>query len=1505
VKKVAKILVYVCGGLIVFLVLLAGLSQTQFFRDRLRALALSELGSRLQAEVQLGNLTGNLISGFSLDHLSIKIDDTYLVVADRLDIRYNLMEIPGNRISVDKMTLVRPVVVLERGKDGVWNIDRMTRPDEGVDSSIGGTFSWEILINSLEIQEGTITLVDSAALDDPGHPPIDPYFVEYHNVALQQFNLTASLHISPTEKKVTISSLRCLMLSPDVRLEEFSGEFLLTEDAAHVEGLVIRTRNSDLTLSASLGEVDLLGGLRLEKLKHSPLQLSLTSNQMDLNELKRFIPDIGFLNGTATLSLDVDGRFGEMNINRLNVRTGATSLFLAGALYNLDEPERLGLLVKCTESVVSTDDARALMPAMGIPDYRQLGMATLNLEYEGRPLDFRTKFLLETSAGDVSADLALKIGGPGVLRYSGTLLTRRLNLGKVLDQPDLESELNSSMSIQGKGVSLQTSGTRLAATIDTSMFRGETLDRTTLAVHANEGVVTGDVKIRLGETQGDFVASLAETRDGFTFGFDGAISSLNLARLLRDQGLDSDLTLTMVAHGAGMTMADMGGDFQMNFAESRFREYRLESGSVRALLDQQDPHNKYFAVESNIADFNLKGAFDIEYMADVVTYHWRSLQAAVGEKLSAIDTTLRHAFDRKEHASLVAGLQREGEQLDAVFTLNVKDLEPVSMVTGNRIFNGTGVLTGFMKGSYENLSLRSSLTVQDFFYGDAEAGVLIEGGTATLEVNNLKPQEPLNDLASRLIIKTDRMHINRNRFDSLEIRIQYQDEYSSYLIRGIFDHGTHTLVRGYASISEEEIVFTFNTVDVSFQSYRWMADDGASVALGAQSFSVRGLVLRHDSSSVRLDASISGSEDLTGTLKAEKLNLTHLKYVLANEERNNRQGFFEGTAGLDLQIRGTPSSPVINGTMQALGVHFRAVPFGNVYGSLSYADRLLATRFEVHDRTGEASDPLLLINGTLPIDLGFIDVEERLPDKEMEFVVRSDGVQMGVLDPLLPTFDQLRGIMKCNLQVTGSVRTPNYAGRLTIREASFLFVPNNIAYTFEGEVEPEGDRVRILRAMVRNLPADRHYGRDGALTISGDFALREMKPSDFNFTAQGQLLVVKETTRRSALSVYGNLFIEIADGGLRYTGSVENSLLKGSVLVRNSTLIFPPTQSVATQARGFDIPLVLVDDTSTAVQTRAESIADQYFRGTRTAEGSNGERTAPSKSFFDGLTYDLEVETAGRNTDIKLIFNPITAEELVAGIDGRIVITDDGTRWIGVLEVSRAYYNFTKRFNAEGTIRFSGDFMNPELDITAEHEGTRALSDTAATEKVVVQLKITGPRYEPKLDISMTIDGVKYENYSGPKSSDIQSDALAFIVTGSFPLTAAQEKDVANDIGTSVGSSLLSGATSLFTNTLSEFLRKQTGFIRQVEFTYREGAADIRLSGTAFRGIWRYGGRILDDPVNNANVSLLYSFGDIFERASLRNLMVELERKVDAGNIGQINGRQGVNSARLFYRISF
>ena len=1515
-KKILKILVYVLGGTLLFFVLLATITQTQFFRDRLRAAALSNLNAVLDADISLGELHGNLVTGFSIDSIAVRSRGEDVITAQRADLRYSLLEIPGRTISVRAISIVNPVIRLVRHPGEQWNFTRMIRP-AAPDTVPSGPFTWVLRIDRLDIEHGSLLLVDSTALMDASHQRGDTSEIEYHEIALDDINLSLAAEIQKDVKHIDIASMSFISDRPGFRLAKLSGDFTLTPSEARVKGLHIVTSRSDIRLDATMSKVNLLGGLSLSALRQCPLTVGLQAQDINFEEMKKFLPQVHFLHGPVTVNLAAAGEFGDLQIHRLDVRFGHSELKLKGAVQHLDDPRNLYLDVKVAESTVEPGDPLALMPEFNLPDLSGMGKLRLTMQFQGTPLDFRAKEEIGSDAGIVTGDVALAIGGPSVLRYKGNVDFRDLDLARVLNDDGLASRLTGGIRLDGEGVSLATLNAGVRADIDSSMFRGQPLRDTHITLTGSDRSLQTKAYLRLGGMSSTVGFDLKQNDAGpLSFETDGDVRMMRIGTILRDQSNDHVVTFRFRAKGRGLTAATIGGELDLDFSYWRESDSSSSSGSLHLAVDQADTLNRSLHLESTMGSLDLNGRYDLATFAQVIAYHARSASRSLRERFASLDSSLSAAPSVAPRQLSIDAAVPDGS-VDAQFLVHVEDLTPLEIFIPSWDGVGQAQCSGTITASHGGISLRGHAAVDEFAYGRVEGGTLIEGGALQFDLLHVKSPASADSVAVDIHGSFTSLHINQYGLDSVQAEFLYGSDSATYSIASVVNGDTHVRSSGSATIRGDTVTVTVESLHCSYLDYGWDVARDVELRFGRDGIAVNGLLLRRGEEEVEADGMVGPGGVITGRIDARRLDLDGLKYLLKKDQIHGMGGAFAGIADVHLRASGTLDSPHFEAGVLAERLAYRTVPLGVMTGDFSYRDQSLGVDLKLDAGAGGTrSVPALVVSGTIPLAIAFTSAGQNVSDKPMNLVVRGDSLEIGVLDPLLPTFEQLRGMMTCNVTIGGTPRRPEYNGLIRIRNCSFLFVPNNIMYLFDGVFQPEGERIRVVDAVIRNVASDEAVGQKGELRVGGDFLLSDFKPGDFNLSATGQLLVVKEATGESALSVYGRLFVEIGRGGLHFTGSIDESLLKGDVLVRNSSLIFPPTRTLRQQQSELSVPISPVNDTAKATG-ESHTVASRYFGANGSQEGRHGASSLlPTKSFIDGVRYDLDIETAGGNTGIRMIFNP--GEELDAIIDGKFSITEDGQRWFGDLTIESATYNYLKRFNADGKISFTGDFANPGLDITATYEGTRKVRDTTSametTEPVVVTIKITGTRYVPKLALSMKIADQDYASYAashfGLTSNDVQSDAIQFILSGSFPLTTSQRNDVASSMPSSVGSSLLTGASSMLTGAMSDFLRTQTGFINSVELNYGSGdnvgqRTDIRLSGSAFNGLWRYGGRILNDPLSNANFSLLYSFGTIFNDPALRNLMFELERRVQDVTIGQTNTTRGVNSARMFYRFSF
>ncbi len=278
-----------------------------------------------------------------------------------------------------------------------------------------------------------------------------------------------------------------------------------------------------------------------------------------------------------------------------------------------------------------------------------------------------------------------------------------LNLAGILENEKFVSSINGTVRIEGEGVKIEDLASSLNVQLEASEFRGLPLLAPYVHVTASGKVLHGSANLSLGDMRSSFTADLdARTPKTPQFSLGADVQSFNLAPLLRNENYDSDLTLRLESHGTGLTWNTLEGELLLDLSSSRFKDYRITQGDVHLMLQQADPTHKLLSLRSNVADFSLAGSFDLEYLTRLLSYEVTSLRGAIGERLVSFDSSLAMAVDRKKLAVAGKQLAATPSLLDAEYTLQVKDLEPISVVAGDRTFNGTGTLNGSIKGDFNN-----------------------------------------------------------------------------------------------------------------------------------------------------------------------------------------------------------------------------------------------------------------------------------------------------------------------------------------------------------------------------------------------------------------------------------------------------------------------------------------------------------------------------------------------------------------------------------------------------------------------------------------------------------------------------------------------------------------------------------------------------------------------------------------------------------------------------------
>ncbi|MGH8722317.1 MAG: hypothetical protein ACREU4_10055, partial [Burkholderiales bacterium] len=157
----AGVLLLVFAGFIV-------LTQTDFGRERVRRFSLDRIASSVHGRMEVGRVSGNLLTGATLEDVAITDPaGAPFLSAQRVSLSYSLRTLLSERIYLDDVTLIEPVIVLDRPPGGEWNFARIFPSDtSALPGEQPGFGSW-VTVTDLTIVAGRVEV------RSPWSPPED------------------------------------------------------------------------------------------------------------------------------------------------------------------------------------------------------------------------------------------------------------------------------------------------------------------------------------------------------------------------------------------------------------------------------------------------------------------------------------------------------------------------------------------------------------------------------------------------------------------------------------------------------------------------------------------------------------------------------------------------------------------------------------------------------------------------------------------------------------------------------------------------------------------------------------------------------------------------------------------------------------------------------------------------------------------------------------------------------------------------------------------------------------------------------------------------------------------------------------------------------------------------------------------------------------------------------------------------------------------------------------
>ncbi len=1514
-KKLFRIIGYSIVIIIFLMAIVIGVTQTAFFKDVVRQFVEDEASSHLNGELTIGKISGTFVTGITLEDIEWLYDNERAIYVKELEVRINPINLLQREVLVTNLLIRNPDVRLIVDDEGVLNISQLVKKRE--DGKIEPTDtvelepsdSWLYTLKDFELHGGSFSYYRPSddALTKSSYPVSFPKF-DSNNITLKNIYISMAVNTDGRNFGVDIRSMNFTMRDPDLHVSHLSLQAAFSPARTQINRMRVITDRSNINLTGGINGYNILGGNE-GRIEEKEMDVSLFADRLHTGDLKMFIPELWFLEEDAEVSIDAGGTLDDPAVEYISLSLGRTNLALSGTVTNATDADRLFIDASFTDSQIDPGDVNAMLPHFNIPDFSHLGVIGVEASYTGNQREFNSTIDINSTAGYYSGEVDMDLTQPSLV-YNGNITTRDADLAILLKQDNLPVDLSGRVMLDGKGTSFEDLVADAELAIEHMKIAGLDFD----SLNTNISAHNYDLQLN---TAGYFerskfsidAASSIHDIDKAPFDIQLAVESLDLSRVMKDTAYVSDLTFSMTGSGTGLRPESMFGEIAMEIEPSRFREYDFVGDPVYVSLVEIDTSFRELNINSEIADVYLAGEFDLPTILDISFDHVRHLISSVRYDIRGIVT------------GDVAGVEEFGGSLqidkpiDTVYDIDIKNMDAVAVLLGQDAFDieVEGKLYGYFRTVEQMLRLGGDIEIDHFLYLSETDRILLDKITGSYNIDNDYRARGLEGIYSMIDISADGVYTGSLAVNGAALRADIRGNDWTVFSEAFIDTLLNYEVDAVAYFDSTSLNVDLNTFSIGYEKLLFGNQDSLALRYDNQGVWFEDFALYHnDASKIEMSGLYAFDKEHSIDFSLSNIELEDIHRTVSPERELRRQPFFSGMVDVTGRISGTTEE--LDGVMEVsvAGITYGDLTFGLVSGNFDYSHRRLDFNADVAS-TEDTAKTAFKIGGYIPLDLLPADGGERIPDGSINVQVFSEGFDLSIIDPFLGDIRNFSGRMTSDVTISGTVEEPRYEGNLEIDDGQFVFIPNNMTYHFNGKLEPQQNELVISHLYLDNRRRDFSEGR---IRFSGSVQTRGLTIRDFDLQANGQLQVLRTGARRPGDAVYGDLIIGTGSDGVRLVGSLDESRLTGSMLIRSAALTIPPVRTTAYDRSGTIVNYIAIDDTEPDEERLTP--LEMFFRDVAQERGSSQSQQETGSTFIDGLDYDLTIQTDGR-VEMTMIFNQTTGEELVA----RIATTSlrlyhdelTGLRLVGNVDiVEPSAYSFYRKFDARGRISFVGPPDNPEFDITATYTGQRVqvqrtgadvddpVRQTGAPEQVEVRLHITGDRYEPQLDISLFVDNEQREG-------DVETDAISYILTGRFQtdLQSGDYRTISTDFGRGIPATFMSGvATSLLSNLFSDFLRNEVRFIRTAEIVWYGGnimdTAELRISGELRNFYWTIGGRVFND-LGNTNFSFQIPMGPVFNSDSWTNMFLELERRSQSIEFSE--EQRPVNAARLYYSISF
>lgn len=1528
-RKLFEFVFITTGALITILICLLIFIQTSFFKNWLLHYVVNTVNESLvekDSKMYAGSIEGSIVKGFTLKNAGIIVKQDTMLKFSELDANYSLYRLFKKEVYMRNVELSNLqgnfTKVKDKNGELIWNFEYLLKKEKTEEDTAKKEFDWKITVKNFELTNAAIRFLEEKKTGIPfrENPVINSDKLDLSNLDVSNLNLKLSGYYHPDEKFVNVKNISFTSNS-SVELKSLTFEAsILQDNKSDLKNFHIVTARSDVIINEAY--IENLNPLKekviYENFKNKNAYIDIIADRFDIDDLVFFLPDLKFLDGKAYLELKADGKYDNINIRNLVLKTDNSDLTASGRVVNLNAPEKLYLDVNVKKANLDPSDTKKNLPGIPIPDYSHVGKVNASFTFKGEPLKFNTNYEFKTSAGEVKGETFLDLSDNKFV-YNADFTTKNLNIGKIIEDDKLNSNINAGIKADGKGFDYKTLTANVNFDVNNSDFYGQKISKSNGIIKANSGNLDVDLNYSSNslstKIQGD--VNIRDI-DNPKYDLKGTVQNLDVSTFTKNDEDKSNLNFTFDVKGEGYNPDDLNGSYDIGFTPSKYQQFIIPQTRMIAKVTKSGDERQVNLI-SDVFDFDAKGKFSFTIIPGVIASNLQSIAAEF--KKEFVKDSLESDFSFEKIKPVDASVTKpftpeNSDDFYLRYNLTVKNFYPVHLIIKDSSIVFNGKIHGEVAHNKNNFNVIVNGELEKFRYLDST--LMFSKGILELDLkNNTSASNINNPVYGNLSFKANDLIAANKKFDTVYCNVNYGVDKGLFLLTGNIDTTLRFQSYGRFSMGANSLRTFFDTLNLGYKNYYFANRLPVKLNLKVLDTANNDKVIDFESFRIVSDNqrmmvngyySFSGNSNLN--IRGQRIKIAEIQKML-NPEIDEEKIINGELRRFLIKYTGNLDDPELYAELNTEVLGLQKVKLGRVDAIISYNDNTAFPQISFSNVNNEGN---LQIKGEIPLQNPLQNLREKeqhedLLENDINLKIASQNFQINILEQIIPVVTRLRGNMNGNIDVKGKVKRPLLSGNMNIKNGKFKLLMTGMNYNFTTDVATQDQRI-VFPGLKIYVP----YEDDNIFTMRGYLDFTNLEMNDMELSMDGKIKVLDNNISQNILGVYGDLYAKTGDQSLVLKGNSDRLDMTGNLIMTKGRIYIPPFKKEAYSLYADNFIYKILFDSTNFRSDSLNMYVAKLKDSLKTADKKrldpfdnnflvlvNGlKKTLPKKSPF---FYDVSINTE-KKLYVNLIIDEKTGQEFFGNVNANLTFDNkenDSIRVRGRVTLEdNCYYKFYKNFEATGSLIFNGNIINPELSIEGKYNSVSVSpSDNKESRTVNITLKVTGQTLKPVLRWEVLVDG-------SPKG-DPDQEAVSFIVFGKFTdeLNADQRMNLVSNIGANVGTSFVS---QYLTNIMQSYLP----FIVNTDINYNSTQSgnvaqntDIRITAELGDATIRFGGQIFRD-LSNTNIAIEYPLNKLLKMKSLsNNLVIQFERIVDPFSQNKNLTGNARTGGSVYYKIKF